>query len=59
MVEAAWGNQIRNYVFHPYQMVKDLRTNVETADVQGVMDGDLDRFIEACLRQATLLGEGE
>lgn len=59
MVEAAWGNQIRNYVFHPYQMVKDLRTHVETADVQGVMDGDLDRFIEACLRQATLLGDGE
>jgi peptide chain release factor 2 len=57
MVEAAWGNQIRNYVFHPYQMVKDLRTNVETADIQSVMDGNLDRFIEAGLRQDTLLGE--
>ena len=45
IVEAAWGNQIRNYVFHPYQMVKDLRTQHETTDVQGVMDGDLDPFI--------------
>ncbi|MCP9825732.1 peptide chain release factor 2 [Synechococcus sp. EJ6-Ellesmere] len=51
IVEAAWGNQIRNYVFHPYQMVKDLRTAVETTDVQGVMDGDLDPFIQTLLRQ--------
>nr|WP_199318775.1 peptide chain release factor 2 [Leptolyngbya sp. FACHB-541] len=51
MVEAAWGNQIRNYVFHPYQMVKDLRTGTETAAIADVMDGDLDPFIEACLRQ--------
>jgi peptide chain release factor 2 len=57
MVEAAWGNQIRNYVFHPYQMVKDLRTSHETTDVSGVMDGDLDAFIEAYLRQETQLGE--
>ena len=51
IVEAAWGNQIRNYVFHPYQMVKDLRTHEETTDVQGVMDGDLNPFIQALLRQ--------
>jgi peptide chain release factor 2 len=55
MVEAAWGNQIRNYVFHPYQMVKDLRTSVETTAVSDVMDGDLDPFIEAYLRQENQL----
>lgn len=57
MVEAAWGNQIRNYVFHPYQMVKDLRTNLETSDVSAVMDGELDAFIEAYLRHVTKLEE--
>ncbi len=50
IVEAAWGNQIRNYVFHPYQMVKDLRTETETNAIDDVMDGDLDGFIQAYLR---------
>jgi peptide chain release factor 2 len=57
MVEAAWGNQIRNYVFHPYQMVKDLRTNVETTAIADVMNGDLDPFIQAYLRQESQLVE--
>jgi peptide chain release factor 2 len=46
----SWGNQIRSYVFQPYRMVKDLRTGVETSNVQAVMDGDLDRFVNAWLR---------
>jgi peptide chain release factor 2 len=57
MVEAAWGNQIRNYVFHPYQLVKDLRTGVETTAISDVMDGELDSFIEAYLRQENQLVE--
>ena len=48
--EIAFGNQIRNYVLQPYQLVKDVRTNVEIGDVQRVLDGDLDRFMEAYLR---------
>ncbi|MGF1540204.1 MAG: peptide chain release factor 2 [Pleurocapsa sp.] len=55
IVEAAWGNQIRNYVFHPYQMVKDLRTETETTDISDVMDGNLNPFIEAYLRQENQL----
>ena len=51
--EIAWGSQIRSYVFQPYQMVKDLRTGHETGNIQAVMDGDLDGFIEAMLRGET------
>ena len=49
--DAGWGHQIRNYVLQPYQMVKDLRTNVETTDSQGVLDGKLDPFMAAALAQ--------
>lgn len=50
VMDVNFGSQIRSYVFHPYSMVKDHRTNVETADVDGVMNGDLQPFIEALLR---------
>src|SRR5437762_3244039 len=49
--DIGWGHQIRSYVLQPYQMVKDLRTGVQTSDTGGVLDGDLDRFMEATLAQ--------
>ena len=52
--EIAWGSQIRSYVFMPYQLVKDHRTNYETANIQAVMDGDLDGFINAYLKSLSL-----
>lgn len=51
-MENAWGSQIRNYVMNPYQLVKDVRTDVETGDINKILDGDLDRFVDAYLRWA-------
>ena len=56
--DIGWGHQIRSYVLHPYQMVKDLRTEVETGNTQAVLDGDLDRFLEASLA-AHVEGRGD
>ncbi len=55
--DIGWGHQIRSYVLHPYQMVKDLRTNVESGNAQAVLDGDIDKYLEASL--AAELGKGE
>ena len=49
--QIAWGSQIRSYVFHPYSLVKDHRTNAEVGDVYKVLDGDIDYFIDEYLKQ--------
>ena len=58
-MEIGWGSQIRSYVFHPYNMVKDHRTEVETGNVAAVMDGKIDLFIEAWLKRVSGMGVGE
>jgi len=50
--KAEWGSQIRSYVLHPYQMVKDHRTEYESGNTQAILDGDLDEFMEAYLRHS-------
>jgi peptide chain release factor 2 len=57
--DIGWGHQIRSYVLQPYQMVKDLRTGVSTSNTGGVLDGDIDQFVEAALAQKAFGGEAE
>jgi peptide chain release factor 2 len=57
--DIGWGHQIRSYVLQPYQMVKDLRTGMQTSDTGGVLDGDLDQFMEATLAQKAFGGAPE
>ena len=47
--EISWGNQIRSYIFHPYNLVKDHRTKIESTNINNVMDGDIDKFINGFL----------
>jgi peptide chain release factor 2 len=54
--DIGWGHQIRSYVLQPYQMVKDLRTGVSTSNTGGVLDGDIDQFMEAALAQKAFGG---
>ena len=57
--EIGWGHQIRSYVLHPYRMVKDLRTGVETSNSQAVLDGSLDEFMAAALAQRVIADRHE